>query len=273
MRSRKGFTLIEMLVVIAILLVMIALLMPVMEKARLAAMNVTCASNLRQQYMGHMAYASDHNGWLVQSRKRNGWPEYWQKPGGTCLFPQDYIQTYFGVSRAVFQSSMTATGRTVKLGCLSCPSRKEADHKYTGTWPTIDYVINGDVLSGVLGTATGVATAGRDHEYKLNMFRHPSQLMFLMCTMIVENGHGEVSVPWDQYVYWTSAGVGVNSTGNVKFQCFSHDGDNFWCAFDGHVESLRYNDEGIRKLGGLNGGQTKSVTDATYPRGILLEKY
>ena len=69
MQSRKrcgggGFTLVELLVVIAIIAVLLALLMPAMSKARKQARMVQCQSNMRQVGQALLMYAQRSNGWL-----------------------------------------------------------------------------------------------------------------------------------------------------------------------------------------------------------------
>ena len=68
-KARSFFTLIELLIVIAIIGILLTLLMPSLHKARLAAMTGVSMSNLKQIYTGSIAYARDHNQFLPLSAK------------------------------------------------------------------------------------------------------------------------------------------------------------------------------------------------------------
>lgn len=62
----RAFTLVEMLVVVAILAVLIALLLPAIGQVRELGRRAVCASNLRQMSLALLNYASDRNGWLPE---------------------------------------------------------------------------------------------------------------------------------------------------------------------------------------------------------------
>jgi len=60
-----GFTLIELLVVISIIALLIAILMPALNRAREQAKSVSCMSNLRQMATAMALYAEDHDGAIM----------------------------------------------------------------------------------------------------------------------------------------------------------------------------------------------------------------
>ena len=60
----KGFTLVELLVVIGIIALLIAILLPVLGKARSAANRVACLSNVKQLYNGFLMYCNDNKSYF-----------------------------------------------------------------------------------------------------------------------------------------------------------------------------------------------------------------
>jgi prepilin-type N-terminal cleavage/methylation domain-containing protein len=73
MNRRKGFTLIELLVVIAIIALLMGILMPALQRVREMARRQACASRLRQQVLGLLMYAGEHDSKLPLPNTGGNW--------------------------------------------------------------------------------------------------------------------------------------------------------------------------------------------------------
>jgi prepilin-type N-terminal cleavage/methylation domain-containing protein/prepilin-type processing-associated H-X9-DG protein len=68
--KRKGFTLVELLVVIGIIAILISVLLPTLSAARKAGYKLKCLANLKQMGDAYKLYAVDNKGY---------WPPAWQQ--------------------------------------------------------------------------------------------------------------------------------------------------------------------------------------------------
>jgi prepilin-type N-terminal cleavage/methylation domain-containing protein/prepilin-type processing-associated H-X9-DG protein len=62
LRRQRGFTLVELLVVIGIIAILMSMLMPALSRAKQKANRVNCLNNIRQVGMSATMYAGDHDG-------------------------------------------------------------------------------------------------------------------------------------------------------------------------------------------------------------------
>ena len=65
LRASRGFTLIELLVVISIIALLVAILLPALQSARAAALDVRCQSREKQMYLMGQMYVMDYGLWPV----------------------------------------------------------------------------------------------------------------------------------------------------------------------------------------------------------------
>ncbi len=74
---RQAFTLVELLVVVAVIALLISILLPALKMARATAQSVACMSNQRQCVLGVEIYTHDHRGVMAAYQIMGGGYHYW----------------------------------------------------------------------------------------------------------------------------------------------------------------------------------------------------
>lgn len=138
--SRSAFTLVELLICIAIISLLAAVLFPVFSKVRESARRTSCASNLRQIGFGMQMYAADYDETMVQSKTNTG---------GSY---RNLIQPYMKSTQVIY-----------------CPSRKMRTTGYDGT--LVSYAGNWIPVFGDWGK--GVGALGSQTSIRLSEYANP----------------------------------------------------------------------------------------------------
>jgi prepilin-type N-terminal cleavage/methylation domain-containing protein len=146
-KHTHGFTLVELLVVISIIAVLLSILMPALNKVRDQARRTTCTTNIRQQGIAMVAYASENRnkypaapapGWwpfggLANWTVANGTPSWasgtYVPAGQMALFLKKYL-----ISPEVFYCPSARVNRTYisKEEHWDAPAKKYSSEKYLG---------------------------------------------------------------------------------------------------------------------------------------------
>ena len=136
--TMRGFTLVELLVVVTIIGILIALLVPAVQSAREAARIAQCQNNIKQLALGCL----DHEN-ATRRFPTGGWgfawtgdPDRgndWRQPGGWIFNVLPYIEQQalhdLGMGAAPGSAAKLDSGSLrvgMPLTCIDCPSRRRA---------------------------------------------------------------------------------------------------------------------------------------------------
>jgi prepilin-type N-terminal cleavage/methylation domain-containing protein/prepilin-type processing-associated H-X9-DG protein len=170
-KPRRAFTLIELIVVVAILAVLIALLFPAFAQARESAQRTTCASNLRQIGMGAALYTLDWDEMLppaLQPAPRLSWAGLIQpyvKNWAVFRCPNMVDATFAG--KSIWQSPSLATpgnlsqwpgfGWNADYLCFAKPDCTDFDRAGSGAGPPVPAAAVAQPSATVMAVGVGLA--------------------------------------------------------------------------------------------------------------------
>ncbi len=138
MRRRNRFTLVELLVVVAIIGILAGMLLPALSKAISAAHTVQCSNRLKQCGLAFMQYASDYRGMILERHHAASGPyELWTVPmkdkyvDNSLVFlcpvqppKKYYLWTTYGINYLSGQQEIAiADGQILRVNKLQNPGQ------------------------------------------------------------------------------------------------------------------------------------------------------
>ncbi|MHC4464775.1 MAG: type II secretion system protein, partial [Planctomycetota bacterium] len=114
-RHRRAFTLVELLAVIAIIMLLVAILLPALSLAKAKARELACLSNLRQLQTCAKLYSMDYDGFLPPNRhvyniSTGGPSPGWSDDMTWCAGLAPYDTTTENIERALLFPYNKSTG-------------------------------------------------------------------------------------------------------------------------------------------------------------------
>ena len=203
MREWRGaFTLIELLVVIAIIAILAAILLPALNRAKLAADSTVCQNNLRQVMIGMTLYAQDYHAYPIQN--------------SLVTNLQPYVHAWWPARNYSAQWAYLGAG----TGLYACPSYNRVNGVYSAnilgpdgfsfSRTTGSYAYNaGGLNNQILGLGGRLLGDGSWQPTPERLMINPSDMIGFGDAILIppfETQYNAAAdsqlLPWGQPVYW-----------------------------------------------------------------------
>ncbi len=268
-RPARGFTLVELLVVMGIIALLTGILLPSMSGARRKAREMLCVSNLRQMGLAWMLYANDSSDramplayWSADDIG-SGPPVYWWGTHGTATTPPDYGRGFL----APYMEDSLREGSV-----FECPEQAWGTYRPQGPsgMITSTYGYNGYYLSPAK-TPGWAYSIGHRPWRRVSDVRRPSALFVFGDTLLPGFNGGEPSnnALLDPPMLYSPAGGGRWRANGSPTTAFRHAGARVAMMHaDGHAGTigaepgwLTHPEQGIGSVGGEDGMAPGYVPD------------
>ncbi|MHC4993871.1 MAG: prepilin-type N-terminal cleavage/methylation domain-containing protein [Planctomycetota bacterium] len=131
--ARKGFTLVELLIVVAIIALLIAILLPSLNKARAAAEQIACLSYMKNWHLANKMYASNYNDFVRGNTAIVDDPNErlaaWWKQLSIYFGNQNPVKNFVNKANGQFQYNQTSSqnidasaSQYEQIGNTRCPT-------------------------------------------------------------------------------------------------------------------------------------------------------
>ena len=226
----SAFTLIELLIVIAIISVLASLLLPTLSNAKEQARRVQCMSNQRQLALTWLIYSEDNREALVANA--------WVTAGGDTNTPR-WVQGQFAYAPDSLEEKFLTDPRYALFapylrtkGVYKCPSERKFLRNGSRNLPTLrSYSLNW-FLGG--GDTPPDWPQKKYQVHKLSALRNPSPVR---CLVFLDVNSDSICWP----LFQVDTGVGLAAKMKM-FPATFHGKGSVLAFADGHIERKRWTD-------------------------------